>query len=101
MVEEIFHKLRLAETRTYGHVRSEAQMNGTILLFTEIVNLKDFFRRKIQINLNVYCIILRRNSFKLVSPRLSLSTMSWNSVNFANDYLSGALCLLFRISEAA
>ena len=100
MVEEIFHKLRLAETRTYGHVRSEAQMNGTILLFTGIVNLKDFFRRKIQINLNVYCISLR-NSFKLVSPRLSLSTMSWNSVNFANDYLSGALCLLFRISEAA
>ena len=55
MVEEIFHKLRLAETRTYGHVRrSEAQMNGTILLFTGIVILKDFFRTKIQINLNVY-----------------------------------------------
>ena len=56
MVEEIFHKLRLAETRTYGHVRvrSEAQMNGTILLFTGIVILKDFFRTKIQINLKVY-----------------------------------------------
>ena len=55
MVEEIFHKLRLAETRTYGHVRrSEAQMNGTILLFTGIVNLKDFLRRRIQMNLYVY-----------------------------------------------
>ena len=54
MVEEIFHKLRLAETRTYGHVRSEAQMNGTILLFMGIVILKDFFRTTIQINLKVY-----------------------------------------------